>query len=68
MKITIVPKQKSNWSLEIDTEATRQKYLLVNHKTFFCDMPIVYDDKTIAYDNPYRIPKYVKNFVRKALI
>lgn len=35
-----------------------------NLKTGFCDWPIQYADKHIAYDYPESIPNYVKRTVR----
>ena len=32
------------------------------------DLPLLYADGTVAYDNPDSIPKYIKDRVRKTLI
>ena len=32
------------------------------------DLPLLYDDGSVAYDNPDNIPKYIKDRVRKTLI
>ena len=34
---------------------------------FICDIPIIYDNKEVAFDNPYRFPKYVKEKVTSIL-
>ena len=32
------------------------------------DLPLLYSDGSVAYDNPDNIPKYIKDRVRKTLI
>lgn len=68
MKLNLSPRTSCIWTLHIDTEATRMKYMVENTSTWFVDFPIVYDDKRIAYDHPEAIPKYFRSFVEKALL
>lgn len=32
------------------------------------DLPLLYDDDSVVYDNSYNIPKYIKDKVQKTLI
>lgn len=53
------------WKISATRAANRVLVLFVeNLKTGFCDWPIQYTDKRIAYDYPERLPKYVKRVVR----
>lgn len=36
--------------------------------SFIADIPLLYDDDSVVYDNPSNIPKYIKNKVRKTLL
>lgn len=43
------------------------RIMVVDDRTGYCDYPIMYDDGGIAYDFPERIPKYVREKVRKIM-
>lgn len=60
---TITTSKPCNWILHIDDT----KYMVENTVTGFVDFPIIYNDQSIAYDFPERIPKYFRSFVESAL-
>lgn len=47
------------WSIEI----TKNNQLILIYDEFFVDWITVYNSGKVAYDNPYSIPKYIKNLV-----
>lgn len=43
------------------------RIMVADDRTGHCDYPIMYDDGGIAYNFPERIPKYVREKVRKIM-
>ncbi len=61
----IVLFQNKKWSIEVCTiPKTGKKTLVVIRDEFYTDFVMRYEDKTIAFDNPEIIPKYIKDKVR----
>lgn len=56
---------RGNWYIERRYYSGKPFYGIVNARTGFCDVPVLYPDKTVAYDWPERIPAYVKAAYRK---
>lgn len=63
---TVKIELKGNWTLEnsISTNGTERWYITGNQ---FGDSPIMYDDNTVSYWSPERLPKYVKIAVIRQL-
>lgn len=41
----------------------RSLYIILNKETGYMDYIIIYDDRSIGYDNPFRIPQYIRSDV-----
>ena len=58
--------QNKKWSVEICTvPQTDKKTLVVIRDSFFTDFVMRYEDKSIAFDFPERIPQYIKDKVSR---
>lgn len=46
----------------------RQSLMIDNHNSshlsWHIDYPIMYDNETVAYDNPFLVPQYIKDKVK----
>ena len=59
---------RNNWKLQYITEnCYHPYYMLENMKNGFGDNPLRYSDGWIVYNNPFRIPNYVKSLVSKSI-
>ncbi|MFW6243283.1 MAG: hypothetical protein ACOC2W_03900 [bacterium] len=39
--------------------------IVIIENSFYSHFPVIYDDNTIGYDNPFIIPNYVKKELQK---
>ena len=59
---------RGNWQIEERSDNGKDFYFaVVNVKTGFVELPILYTDRTVAYDFPERVPAYVKRAVSRIL-
>ena len=59
---------KNKWTVEKykNTNTNKPSYAVSDGR--YVDTPIVYSGGGIAYDNPHRVPKYVKSMLTEAVI
>jgi len=57
--------KNSRYSIETYLNGNNEISLLVVKDDTFVDYPIKYDNGDVAFDNPYMLPKYIKNRVIK---
>jgi hypothetical protein len=63
---TVIWRDKKNrWSIEKCRNPHTKEWDLVVVSDDWVENPIMYSNGDISYDNPYRIPKYVKEMVKK---
>lgn len=55
----------NKWTIESYEKNGSLHYLVSDG--WFCDYPILYPSGNIGYDNPHRIPQYVRDKVRSIL-
>ncbi len=53
---------------EIKIDPRGYAYVQIETPYGYTDQPIMYDTGEIVYDNPYKIPKFIKPKVRHLLI
>lgn len=59
-----VIKKIGKWTIEIFSNPFGKKRLVAcdGYKTYY---PIIYDDKTVAWDHPYRVSGAVRKWIRE---
>jgi len=59
--------RKSGWAIgTFDGRHPKFKSFFVYHdKSGYVDYPVVYDDGRVGFDNPERIPQYVRRVLEK---
>lgn len=64
LKNAKVIKKIGKWTIEVFENPAKHTELVVSDglHTYY---PIVYDNMNVAYDNPYPIPKAVRDYIEK---
>ena len=69
LKTFVLPKY-TGYEIILYWQIDKQDYTFINQydDNFFADYPVLYDDNTIAWNFPERLPELIKRYTQKLMI